>query len=91
MFVYYYIGNFVFGIALYALAVMPADRSIYLLTNLERDYEDACNNKLYHLETYLKNFNDVGGMSLYEEERGGSAIRMTMEQADAVLPLYARD
>jgi hypothetical protein len=90
MFVYYYVGNFIFGLIVYILVASPVDTPIRLLMHLEKDYEDATKNRLYNLGSYLKNFQDVGGMQLYEEERGGSAIRLTMEQADAVLPLYAR-
>jgi hypothetical protein len=79
MFVYYYVGNFIFGLVVYLLVALPADRPIYLLQNLQKDLEDAKNNKLYNLEKYIRNFQDVGGQDLYEEERGGSAIRLTME------------
>lgn len=41
MFVYYFVGNFAFGYIAYTLIGMPLDRPIYLLMNLEKDYEDA--------------------------------------------------
>lgn len=61
MFVYYFTGNMVFGIAIYELVVVAIDRPIHAFLNLQGDVEEAERNKDYRLEDYLENFkpNDV--------------------------------
>ena len=65
MFVYYFTGNIVFGVALYQI-LMPADRPIQGYLNLARDIRDAEMNRFYSLFDYLENFKDNRLVTIYE-------------------------
>lgn len=67
MFVYYFTGNIVFGVALYQI-LMPADRPIQGYLNLARDIRDAEMNRFYSLFDYLDNFKDNRLVTIYEQD-----------------------
>jgi hypothetical protein len=57
MFIYYFAGNMVFGLAVYFMIVMPIDRPIHAFINLKQDIIDAQNSYFYKLDQYMNNFN----------------------------------
>jgi len=66
MFLYYFAGNLVFGLAIYIPVALFIDRPIYAYLNLERDTKDAVDHEDYKLKEYLDNFKveAVDGLSL---------------------------
>lgn len=56
MFVYYFSGNLIFGVALFQTVAMLVDRPIYAAINLTRDVADAEKHEDYKLVEYLDNF-----------------------------------
>jgi hypothetical protein len=53
MFVYYFSGNFIFGLMLNMTIVHWVDRPIYALINLKKDIKDAEESIQYRLDMYL--------------------------------------
>mmetsp|Transcript_22992 Transcript_22992/g.35518 ORF Transcript_22992/g.35518 Transcript_22992/m.35518 type:complete len:343 (+) Transcript_22992:1532-2560(+) len=58
MFVYYFTGNFIFGMALTMFVANPIDRPIISLINLKRDIRDAERSQYYKITDYVENFKD---------------------------------
>jgi hypothetical protein len=56
MFVYYFSGNFIFGLVLNMTVVHWIDRPIYALLNIKKDIKDAEENREYRLNKYLALF-----------------------------------
>uniref|UniRef100_A0A7S3FYT0 Uncharacterized protein n=1 Tax=Strombidium rassoulzadegani TaxID=1082188 RepID=A0A7S3FYT0_9SPIT len=56
MFVYYFVGNFFFGMTIYYALVLPIDRPILALLNLKEDVKDARESKYYKLRDYVDCF-----------------------------------
>ena len=64
MFVYYFVGNFVFSLMLYIPVCMIIDRPIYALMSLKEDKLDARNHQYYQLKDYLENFKELPNESV---------------------------
>lgn len=59
MFVYYFSGNFIFGLLLNLTIVHWIDRPIYALYNLKKDIKDAEESREYRLNKYLTLFKGI--------------------------------
>jgi hypothetical protein len=75
MFVYYFAGNFVFGLVLNLTVIHWIDRPIYAMINLRDDIKDAEMSKLYRLRKYTELF--TGQIEPSEES---SVVSMTEEE-----------
>ena len=64
MFVYYFVGNFVFSLMLYIPVAMIIDRPIYAFMCLREDKLDARNHQYYQLKDYLENFKELANDSV---------------------------
>lgn len=56
MMVYYFSGNFIFGMVIYTMVLLHSDRPIYALKALKWDLSDAEDNELYRLDVYIESF-----------------------------------
>lgn len=65
MFLYYFTGNLVFGLALYII-MMAWDKPIQAYINLPRDIKDAEMSRFYSLYEYMENFKDNRLITIYE-------------------------
>jgi len=70
MFVYYFTGNFLFGIMGYYLLLVPIDRPIAALINLKKDISDAKTSIFYKIGDYIENFKED---NLFEDALGSSS------------------
>ena len=68
MFLYYFTGNLVFGVALYVVC-MPWDKPIQGYLNLNRDIKDAEMSRFYSIHEYMENFKDNRLVTIYENEQ----------------------
>lgn len=66
MMVYYFSGNFIFGMVIYTMVLINADRPIYSMKALKWDISDAEDNELYRLEVYIESFRAFADAA-YEE------------------------
>lgn len=66
MFLYYFTGNLVFGLALY-IVMMTYDKPILAYMNLERDIKDAECSRFYSIYEYMENFKDNRLVTIYEQ------------------------
>jgi len=67
MFLYYFTGNLVFGVAVYIM-MMPWDKPIQGFINLSRDIKDAEMSRFYSLFEYMENFKDNRLVTIYENQ-----------------------
>jgi hypothetical protein len=56
MFLYYFCGNFMFGMIVFIPVCMFIDRPIYAYLNLKRDLRDARHSQYYKIGDYIQNF-----------------------------------
>jgi len=80
MFVYYFTGNLVFGVALFIPLGLFVDKPIQAALNLEKDIEDAMGSYFYKMEDYLANFTEAAGQLAVSNTSLDTEIRLRLEQ-----------
>lgn len=56
MFLYYFCGNFMFGMMLFQPICLFVDKPIQAMLNLKRDIKDTKYSQYYKIDSYIKNF-----------------------------------
>lgn len=87
MMVYYFSGNFIFGVVIYQFVLIHADRPLYALKALKMDIYDAENNELYRLDAYIENFRAFADPAYVEiDNRSNSSKRnLLIDQHNAAM------